>query len=144
MLDIQKNGDPQTHSPEMDYEALERSIGPRTKAIIAADLAGLVCDYDRIFDPNGEYRLDVLLTPSTPTVAFSFNSGKRDSVEIRYADQFTSPLNFAGTPGISFPVGSDSEGLPIGIQAVGYDFCESKILRAAHAAEQALIEGRRL
>ena len=101
-------------------------------------------DYDRIFDPNGEYRLDVLLTPSTPTVAFSFNSGMRDSVEIRYADQFTSPLNFAGTPGISFPVGSDSEGLPIGIQAVGYDFCESKILRAAHAAEQALIEGRRL
>ena len=95
-------------------------------------------DYDRIFDPNGEYRLDVLLTPSTPTAAFPFGSGESGSVAIQYADQFTSPMNFAGTPGISFPVGFNSEGLPIGVQAAGYDFCESKILRAAFAVEQAL------
>ncbi len=97
-------------------------------------------DYDRIFDPEGDYRLDVLLTPSTPSVAFPFSCGGSDIVAIRYADQFTSPMNFSGTPGISFPVGFNTEGLPIGVQAAGYDFCESKILRAAYTVEQALME----
>ena len=49
LIDIQKGGDPMTHSPEMDYEALELSITERTKAIIAVDLGGLVCNYERIF-----------------------------------------------------------------------------------------------
>ncbi len=49
-VDIQKDGDPVTHMPEMDYEAMERAIGPKTKAIIAVDLGGIVCDYDRIFE----------------------------------------------------------------------------------------------
>lgn len=97
-------------------------------------------DYDCVFDANGKYCLDVLLTPSTPSVAFSFNSEEDESIMIQYADQFTSPMNFAGTPGISFPVGCNSEGLPIGVQAAGYDFCESKILRAAFAVEQVLTE----
>lgn len=94
-------------------------------------------DYDRIFDPNGKCRLDVLLTPSTPSTAFKFSGEDSDPIMVRYADQFTSPMNFAGTPGISFPAGRDSRGLPIGVQAAGYDFCETKILRAAYAAEQA-------
>lgn len=49
-VDIQKDGDPITHMPEMDYEALERAITPKTKAIVAVDLGGIVCDYDRIFE----------------------------------------------------------------------------------------------
>lgn len=49
-VDIQKGGDPNTHMPEMDYEALEQAITPRTKAIISVDLGGIVCDYDRIFE----------------------------------------------------------------------------------------------
>ena len=49
-------------------------------------------------------------------------------------------MSFSGTPGISFPVGFNTEGLPIGVQAAGYDFCESKILRAAYTVEQALME----
>ena len=49
-VDIQKDGDPVTHMPEMDYEALEAAIGPKTKAIIPVDLGGIVCDYDRIFE----------------------------------------------------------------------------------------------
>ena len=93
-------------------------------------------DYDRAFDPQGPYRLDVLLTPSTPVTAFRFDRQGVDPLQVRYADQFTAPMNFAGTPGISFPVGKDKNGLPIGVQAAGYDYCESKILRAAYAAEQ--------
>ena len=49
-VDIQKNGDKITHSPEMDYEALEAAITPKTKAIIPVDLGGIVCDYDTIFE----------------------------------------------------------------------------------------------
>ncbi len=93
-------------------------------------------DYDRAFDPQGPYRLDVLLTPSAPVTAFRFDRRGSDPLLIRYADRFTAPMNFAGTPGISFPAGKDKNGLPIGVQAAGYDYCESKILRAAYAAEQ--------
>ena len=49
-VDIQKDGDPVTHMPEMDYEAMEAAITERTKAIIPVDLGGIVADYDRIFD----------------------------------------------------------------------------------------------
>ncbi len=49
-VDIQKDGDPVTHMPEMDYDVLEAAIGPKTKAIIPVDLGGIVCDYDWIFD----------------------------------------------------------------------------------------------
>ena len=49
-VDIQKNGDAVTRMPEMDYDALEEAITERTKAIVAVDLGGVVCDYDRIID----------------------------------------------------------------------------------------------
>ena len=49
-VDIQKDGDPVTHMPEMDYDALEAAITENTKAIIPVDLGGIVCDYDRIFE----------------------------------------------------------------------------------------------
>lgn len=48
-VDIQKDGDPVTHMPEMDYEALEAAISPKTKAVVTVDLGGIVCDYDRIY-----------------------------------------------------------------------------------------------
>lgn len=49
-VDIQKDGASDTHMPEMDYVALEKALTKKTKAIIAVDLAGVVCDYDKIFD----------------------------------------------------------------------------------------------
>ena len=48
-VDSQKNGDSKTHSPEMDYDAMEAAITERTKAIIPVDLGGIMCDYERIF-----------------------------------------------------------------------------------------------
>ena len=48
-VDSQKNGDLKTHSPEMDYDAMEAAITERTKAIIPVDLGGIMCDYERIF-----------------------------------------------------------------------------------------------
>ena len=49
-VDIQRDGDCITHMPEMDYDKLEAAITEKTKAIIPVDLAGIVCDYDRIFE----------------------------------------------------------------------------------------------
>ena len=63
-VDIQKDGDPDSHMPEMDYEKLEAALTPRTKAIITVDLGGLVCDYDRIFEIVE--RKKALFTPAQP------------------------------------------------------------------------------
>lgn len=49
-VDIQKDGDPITHMPEMDYSKLEETITEKTKAIITVDLGGIVCDYDKVFE----------------------------------------------------------------------------------------------
>jgi dTDP-4-amino-4,6-dideoxygalactose transaminase len=48
-VDCQKDGDPVTHMPEMDYDAMEAAITEKTKAIVPVDLGGILCDYDRIY-----------------------------------------------------------------------------------------------
>ncbi len=48
--DIQRDGNPETRMPEMAYEAIERAITPRTKAVVTVDLGGVVSDYDRLFE----------------------------------------------------------------------------------------------
>ncbi|MBN2047783.1 MAG: Asp-tRNA(Asn)/Glu-tRNA(Gln) amidotransferase subunit GatA [Anaerolineaceae bacterium] len=94
-------------------------------------------DYEAIFDPQGAYRLDALLTPTTPTTAFKIGDVYGDSVLMQYADQLTVPANHAGVPGISLPAGFDSDGAPIGIQLLGADFTEDKLLRVGRAYELA-------
>jgi dTDP-4-amino-4,6-dideoxygalactose transaminase len=63
-VDSQKDGDPTTHAPEMDYDAMEAAITERTKAIVAVDLAGLICNYDRIYQAVENKRH--LFKPSNP------------------------------------------------------------------------------
>lgn len=63
-VDIQKDGDPVTHSPEMDYEAVELAINERTKAIIPVDLGGIMCDYEKLFQVVDAKRS--LFHPSNP------------------------------------------------------------------------------
>lgn len=48
-VDIQKDGDAETHMPEMDYEALAAAITDKTKAVVAVDLGGIIADYETIF-----------------------------------------------------------------------------------------------
>jgi dTDP-4-amino-4,6-dideoxygalactose transaminase len=48
-VDSQKDGDPITHAPEMDYNAVEAAITERTKAIVVVDLGGIMCNYERIY-----------------------------------------------------------------------------------------------
>lgn len=94
-------------------------------------------DFERAFDPEGEYRLDALLTPTTPTTAFELGRVYGDSVLMQYADLLTVPANHAGVPGLSLPAGFDDDGLPIGIQLLGADFEEAKLLRIGRAYERA-------
>jgi aspartyl-tRNA(Asn)/glutamyl-tRNA(Gln) amidotransferase subunit A len=94
-------------------------------------------DYEEAFDPNGIYRINALLTPTTPTTAFKVGGMYGDSVLMQYADQLTVPGNHAGIPGISIPAGFDKEGLPIGIQFLGPDFSEALLLRISRAYESA-------
>lgn len=89
-------------------------------------------DFDQAFQ-----KVDLLLTPTTPTAAFPIGGLYGDSVLMQYADQLTVPGNHAGVPGISIPAGLDAEGLPIGIQLLGRDFSEDVILRASRAYELA-------
>ena len=49
-VDIQKDGDPITHMPEMDYAKLEAAITEKTKSIVTVDLGGIVCDYNKVFE----------------------------------------------------------------------------------------------
>ncbi len=94
-------------------------------------------DFEQAFDPNGLYRLDALLTPTTPTTAFPIGDIYGDSVLMQYADQLTVPANHAGIPGLSVPAGVDRSGLPIGIQFLGPDYREDTLLSIARAYELA-------
>jgi len=93
-------------------------------------------DFEKIFDPNGNYRLSALLTPTTPTTAFKMGGVYGDSVLMQYADQLTVPANHAGIPGISIPAGFDADGLPIGIQFLGSDFSEGALFRISRMYEK--------
>jgi len=94
-------------------------------------------DFEQIFDPQGRYRLQALLTPTTPTTAFPIGAVYGDSVLMQYSDQLTVPANHAGIPGLSLPAGFDRQGLPVGIQLLGPDFSEEILLRIGRAYEMA-------
>lgn len=96
-------------------------------------------DFDRAFDSQGEYRLDTLLTPTTPTTAFKRKAVIGDSVLMQYSDQMTVAANHAGLPAINILAGLDAAGLPIGVQFLGNDFREDLILQVAYAYEQATL-----
>jgi aspartyl-tRNA(Asn)/glutamyl-tRNA(Gln) amidotransferase subunit A len=93
-------------------------------------------DFEAAFDPQGAYRLDALLTPTTPSTAFEIGAVYGDSVLMQYADLLTVPANHAGVPGLSVPAGLDGIGLPIGIQLLGPDFAEGTLLRIGRAYER--------
>ncbi len=94
-------------------------------------------DFDTVYDKDGEYGLDALLTPTTPSSAFPIGDVYGDSVLMQYADQFNVTANHAGTPGITIPAGLDENKLPIGIQFLGPDYSEANLLRMGRAYEMA-------
>ncbi len=82
-------------------------------------------------------KVDVIVTPTSPTAAFKLGEKSDDPLAMYLADIYTVTANLAGIPGISVPCGDTRSGLPIGLQILGRHFDEATILRLAHAYEQA-------
>lgn len=77
---------------------------------------------------------DILLMPTTPTTAFALGS-KESPLTMYLADLFSVQANVAGVPALSFPFGKDDQNLPIGLQAMAFDFQEGKLLQFAKALQ---------
>ena len=81
-------------------------------------------------------KVDAIAAPVAPTTAFKIGEHTDDPLAMYLEDVFTLPANLAGVPGITFPVGFDNQGLPIGMQLMGAAFREDILLRMAHAYQQ--------
>ncbi len=89
-------------------------------------------DFARAFE-----RVDLVVTPTSPSVAFELGEKTQDPLAMYLNDYCTVPMSLAGIPAISIPCGL-SEGLPVGLQIAGPAFSENRIFEAAHALELAL------
>ena len=89
-------------------------------------------EHDALFE-----RFDVLVSPTSPTVAFRLGERTQNPLAMYLSDVLTIPSNMAGLPGLSIPCGL-SEGLPVGLQLIGPQFSENTLFRAGHALERAL------
>ena len=92
-------------------------------------------DFDEAFAS-----VDVILTPTAPSAAFSFGA-KATPMDMYLADIFTLACNLAGLPGMSVPCGLTSDRLPIGAQLLGKPLDEATLLRAGRAIEKAQLMG---
>jgi aspartyl-tRNA(Asn)/glutamyl-tRNA(Gln) amidotransferase subunit A len=80
---------------------------------------------------------DLLVSPTSPTVAFRIGEKAENPLAMYLSDLLTIPSNMAGLPGLSIPCGL-SDGLPVGLQLIGPQFSENVLFRAGHALERAL------
>ena len=103
----------------------------RVRTLIARDFAAVFEDYD------------LLISPTSPTVAFRLGERTEDPLSMYMADYCTVPMSLAGLPAVSIPAGvAEPAGggteLPVGLQLTGQAFGESRLLDAAHALEGAI------
>ena len=91
-------------------------------------------DFDFAFE-----NIDVILTPTTPSTAFKFGEKTSDPLSMYLADIYTVSVNLAGNPAISLPCG-EANGLPVGLQLIGKNFEDIKLLRIAKLIETIIKE----
>lgn len=96
----------------------------KVRALVKKEFKELMCKYD------------VLLTPTSPTVAFDIGTRSNNPLEMYLADVCTVSVNIAGVPAISIPCGIDNTGMPIGVQLIGNYFGEERLLQVAYSYEQ--------
>ncbi len=89
-------------------------------------------DFENAFES-----VDVILAPTSPTMAFKAGEKSSDPLSMYLSDIFTINVNLAGLPGLSLPCGFASDGMPVGLQMIGKTFDESNLLSYAYAYEQA-------
>ncbi|MFZ5578852.1 MAG: Asp-tRNA(Asn)/Glu-tRNA(Gln) amidotransferase subunit GatA [Pseudomonadota bacterium] len=88
-------------------------------------------DFRRVLD-----EVDVIMGPVAPTVAPNLGDSLKDPVAMYLSDIYTVPVNLAGLPAMSIPVGF-SHGRPVGLQVIGRAFAEARLLNIAHRFQQA-------
>ena len=94
--------------------------------------------FDRAFESY-----DVILGPASPVTAPKLGESLSDPLKMYLGDIYTISVNLAGLPGLSVPCGTDSKGLPIGLQLIGDCFKENQIIRAGYAFERSRQQERR-
>ena len=87
-----------------------------------------------VIDPA---EVDVVVAPVSPVPPFKLGERVNDPLQMYLADIYTVTASLAGLPGISVPCGRIDGKWPVGLQIVGPAFGEAKVLRLAHAFEQA-------
>ncbi len=87
-------------------------------------------DFTLAFD-----RVDVIATPTSPTVAFRLGEKVDDPLAMYLADVCTLPASLAGVPAVSLPVGTGAHGMPVGLQLIAPAFAEARLLAVAHGVE---------
>jgi aspartyl-tRNA(Asn)/glutamyl-tRNA(Gln) amidotransferase subunit A len=88
-------------------------------------------DFEEAFE-----HVDVIAAPVAPTTAFRIGKHSGDPLSMYLEDVFTLPANLAGVPGLTFPVGFDSDELPVGMQLMGPHFREEVLFEIAHKYQQ--------
>ena len=88
-------------------------------------------DFDRAFAAGH----DILLTPVTPTAAFTLGEKTEDPLAMYLSDVFTAPASLAGLPALTVPVAVDPDGLPLAVQLIAQPFDEATLFRAGAALE---------
>jgi aspartyl-tRNA(Asn)/glutamyl-tRNA(Gln) amidotransferase subunit A len=88
-------------------------------------------DFERLFE-----EFDVLVSPTSPSIAFGIGERTKDSFEMKLADVCTIPANMAGVPAVSIPCGFVN-GMPVGLQIFARSLDEETLIRVAYAYEQA-------
>jgi|APLak6261684236_1056157.scaffolds.fasta_scaffold02209_2 aspartyl-tRNA(Asn)/glutamyl-tRNA(Gln) amidotransferase subunit A len=97
----------------------------RIRRLIAADFA------------EAFKQCDVIMGPTSPSVAFAFGAKSADPVQMYLSDIYTISTNLAGLPGMSLPCGFGNNNMPVGLQIIGNWFGEAKMLSVAHQYQKA-------
>lgn len=92
-------------------------------------------EFDRVF---ASY--DFILGPTTTTVAYGLDENLDDPTKSFMDDVLVIPVNMAGLPGISIPMGRNEDNMPIGLHIIGNSFEESKMYQIASFLEDKLME----
>lgn len=81
---------------------------------------------------------DCIITPTAPTTAFKIGDKINDPLTMYLSDIYTVSANLTGLPAMSIPCGSDSNGMPIGLQIMAKHFDEQSIFQVGYLLEQLL------
>jgi aspartyl-tRNA(Asn)/glutamyl-tRNA(Gln) amidotransferase subunit A len=134
---------------EMYFETRTRGFGAEVKRRIMLGTYALSAGYyDAYYGRAQKVRrliqdgfrelyahFDLLLAPTTPTVAFPIGAKLEDPLQMYLSDVCTIPSNLAGDPALSVPFGTGEDGLPVGVQLLGPALGDARLLSAAVVLE---------